>query len=402
MAEYFLSTVHDRWRQALALATPPTKILVFSPYLTSDTAETVLGGATGQGCFIYTRFSARLFAEGGSSLPTLKLLAERGCQLFDLPAIHAKMIIIPDSFASVGSQNLTHGGTQNNEATVVITDPAEVAIIRQQAEKWIVDAIPISLEMIEDMAARLPDLKAQLDALHNQLAGIDEEVRQREEQRQAAMKVERYRQSVFERVRERIGQFSQGTDIHLGLAKACIRASAYWERQSYDIVPARRDADRIVTTSPGRSTIVFDQTWPESLYDSNWQLRYAGKAFLVGKAIRDCLNAMEDLMNFIEVKGLDPVDTGRPCKSTLWLKLRLNAEPGKPISKDLLTDHMEGAIVRAFNHPGFEAPDLLNGVYMCFGNHYIHVRDFIDCLLAHFPIGELWQNNEANEPRKQS
>jgi phosphatidylserine/phosphatidylglycerophosphate/cardiolipin synthase-like enzyme len=102
------------------------KLIILSPYLTSKTAEGILRESQVAECEVYTIFSVHNFISGASSLKTLKCLHERECQLYHLPRLHAKIIISPGRFATIGSQNLTRNGVKNKEASVITFDNNEV------------------------------------------------------------------------------------------------------------------------------------------------------------------------------------------------------------------------------------------------------------------------------------
>ena len=73
--DLYLSDVVPRWKQALRGA---CRVLVLSPYLTSKTAEAILGMTPGEHCEVYTVFQAENFASGASSIDTLARLQEHG------------------------------------------------------------------------------------------------------------------------------------------------------------------------------------------------------------------------------------------------------------------------------------------------------------------------------------
>ena len=156
MHEFYFRNIARRWQREIAKANGP--VLVFSPYLTSLTAETVLKGVASDRCVIYTRFDAEDFASGGSSLHTLRHLCEKGCTVYAVPNLHAKVVIVPGKFASVGSQNLTLGGTRNREASAIFTQPIEVGHIEKLAESLSSSKRLITLEMIADLEQRLPPI----------------------------------------------------------------------------------------------------------------------------------------------------------------------------------------------------------------------------------------------------
>jgi hypothetical protein len=155
---YVGKSISRRWQTAVKGSATPR---IFSPYITSTTADTVAKAAIGAGqhCEIYTLFDAELFASGASTLATLKRLLTAGHSLFHLPELHAKIVLVPNEFASIGSQNLTNRGTRSKEASVAFTQAEEVSKIEQKITPWLHEAAPITKEMIEEMARNLPSLK---------------------------------------------------------------------------------------------------------------------------------------------------------------------------------------------------------------------------------------------------
>src|SRR5262249_19530750 len=125
--EIYLSSVARRWRREVHAS---ERVVLLSPYLTSKTAEAILRTIPGERCEVYTRFRAEDFAAGVSSIRTLGRLQEHGCALYDLPSLHAKILLVAGVFASIGSQNVTRQGTVNKEATTVFTDSEAVAAIQ--------------------------------------------------------------------------------------------------------------------------------------------------------------------------------------------------------------------------------------------------------------------------------
>ena len=104
--------------------------VITSPYLTSPAAEAVIGCADPETTVVLTTFDATTFAAGGSSLGTVRKLMARGYRLRALDGLHAKLVVT-EGAVLVGSQNLTAAGTRNLEATARVSDPAEVARVRE-------------------------------------------------------------------------------------------------------------------------------------------------------------------------------------------------------------------------------------------------------------------------------
>lgn len=101
MELYIGRSIDRRWRKELESIQDAPKI--FTPYITSTTAESVLNRPHGEKSEIHIVFKAELFASGSSSLETVKRLAEQGHSLFHVKDLHAKIILVPDQFASIGS-----------------------------------------------------------------------------------------------------------------------------------------------------------------------------------------------------------------------------------------------------------------------------------------------------------
>lgn len=155
--ELFLKDISPLWVEEFAK--PAKRKVIFTPYLTSDTAETVVGGCAAGVCEIYTVFSVELFATGASSLKTLRALMNKGHRLFHLAGLHAKLFLIPGAFASIGSQNLTWGGTRNREASAVTRRPELLKSLEHDLVKWTDERAEISAEMVEDMEDILGDIE---------------------------------------------------------------------------------------------------------------------------------------------------------------------------------------------------------------------------------------------------
>lgn len=175
--EFFFKNVVRRWQRELASASG--RVIIFSPFITSDTAEAVVAATQPTNCELHLAFRAECFASGASSIRTLKYLHNLGCQLYDLPELHAKMVLVCGHFASIGSQNLTRGGSKNREATAAFYEPRQVAHIERLAERWLVARQAITVEMIGDMESTLPEPTRLYRLAAKSAAAVDELVRVR-------------------------------------------------------------------------------------------------------------------------------------------------------------------------------------------------------------------------------
>ena len=146
------------WRRAC----DGSGLVILSPYLTSGTAENVLESAGPTR--IYMLFDAETFANGSSSLATISAILAVGHQVFCIPDLHAKVVMAPDRFASVGSQNLTRAGTRRREITATFTDARMAQAIMEMIEPWIEEAWEVTPEFVaaieEEFEALRPEFKA--------------------------------------------------------------------------------------------------------------------------------------------------------------------------------------------------------------------------------------------------
>lgn len=371
--EYYLKSIDRRWKKEVRQATE--KVIILSPYLTSETAELVLGNLElTEACEIYTVFSVKNFVSGASSLKTLKLLYQRGYKLYHLSRLHAKMIIIPQNFVSIGSQNLTQNGVRNKEASVVICNPQEVAKIQNKLEAWISKGQPISKAMIDEIEKNLLALRRKFCSLQREFDNLENEIwnneekrleeearlakeaeelrkRQEEERKIKEARLQREiteRKQAEEKLREKVNtgkakvrQLAEYGEVELSLAKELIRNSAYWEHPRWDrIYPAPRDANRIKGDK------------------KNWWIKFGSNYFLISKAIFMC---QQTLLEF-----LDNAASGNVMPLTeLQKQLELNVRGAVANSKK-------------YEYGGLYPVD---GDYIKFGNHLIKISNFVTLVL---------------------
>lgn len=203
---YFRS-ITRRWKSDIQKA--EGRIAFFSPYLTSKTAERVIGSAKSpQNVEIYTVFLAENFVSCSSSLATARRLVRLGCVLYHLPHLHAKLLLIPGNVATIGSQNLTAGGEAHKEASVAFREPRTLDYIGEQIARWVAERQFITLQMIEDMEREIAPLLGQFRRLRRTCRMADQNIerlrteRQDREEREQAEREAREREEQERRKRE--------------------------------------------------------------------------------------------------------------------------------------------------------------------------------------------------------
>lgn len=233
--DVYLRSIDRRWRNELH--DYMVKVQAFSPYLTSRTADSVLGGVGEGVCEIYTLFETDVFASGASSLPTLIKLMEQGHQLFHLPDLHAKIILAPGEFASIGSQNLTSRGTRNKEATVAFQDPANLKKLEKNIQPWLLERVPITPKMIADMEELLPPVRRLYLAAQAAARPADLEILRRREQRddEHSQRLQLYKEKVCRLglVVAAIKRAPKSPQVCYGTVKLIESEKYSWESRTY-------------------------------------------------------------------------------------------------------------------------------------------------------------------------
>ncbi|MEC4722770.1 phospholipase D-like domain-containing protein [Noviherbaspirillum sp. CPCC 100848] len=328
--------------------------MICSPYLTPRTALSVIQASSPERCEIYTRFSIEDFASGASSLPVLKSILQDGYAVFEVQALHAKILLASKQFASIGSQNMTARGVRNREATYCTEDAAEVAHVEQMLEPWLDSATPITEAMVEDALRLLPPVKKAFRAAQSAAAEMEAEIRAAEAERLETTKRElnrrnektRSRHLAAKMARKIIDAQAPNGQISRELAQSFIRRSTFWHSHSSGhIVSGRGHAKRVYGVA------------------GDWKVDFGANSFLVGRAIRRCFRTVEEY--------IDKWEAGQPQDAS---------ETVRQLRRDV-----NGAVA------GYDGVELsgyyssLSGNDMMFGTTSIDIKFFVRVVLEGLP-----------------
>jgi hypothetical protein len=387
--KYYLKNISRRWQTEIKKV--DDKVIILSPYLTSKTAEAVLRGSKFTECEIYTIFSVHNFVSGASSLKTLKNLHQRGCNLYHLPRLHAKIVIAPGRFATIGSQNLTQNGVKNKEATVITFDKEEVKEIEKMLDRWLPQRKSITSEMLNELEGKVTNLRRKFGLINRELRKeindleneiwenqderlenerLAKEAKEAEELRRVEEEVNRLRDAqlqdklrrqqeerrkqVVNAARTRVQQLSTHGEIDRELAKEFISNSAYWNHPK---------AHRLVR-APGHATNIYGSR-------NNWRIDFGANSFLVGHAIYRCQQTLLEFLEKAESGYVMPI----------------------PELREKLELIVQGAVA---NHKGYEYEGYYSAIYdnfIMFGAQAINVCDFVNLVLRKAKLGEVFQIN---------
>jgi hypothetical protein len=341
--EFYFRSVAGGWKASIR---DGARVLVFSPCLTSTTAEAVLDVLRGKSCEIYTRFRTEDFASGASSIRTLARLHAAGFSLFEIPSQHAKIILVPGVFVSMGSQNLTRQGTLNREATVVFNDPNAVDQALAMVQPWLEQRRPITGGVIAELSDGIRPIMRLVRKAQRAAATLDEEIRTNEDARieerkrkatEAARKVElQQRISVL---RQKLALLCQHGSVDWLTAAKFVEESTWWLHHPLEPVSAPKYRLNLIGGNDDR------------------KLKLGANTFHVGRAICNCAGRFG--------RWLDEVQTGE--------------EASIPQLRRSLRSIVCGSVSNAAGHAYKEYPT--RGDEMIFWAISIDVSDFVRCFL---------------------
>ncbi|WP_157158864.1 phospholipase D-like domain-containing protein [Bradyrhizobium genomosp. III] len=194
-------------------------IVIASPYLTGELAESIIADATTANVTVLTTFRAENFASGASSLTTLEALLSRGISLRRLDDLHAKVIASPDA-CFVGSHNLTLGALSNKEATLAAWDSTTVSAISAALASWIALSSPITLQMIREMEEGIVPLVARYGELRAAAADVDLAIQAAEIDRQRRARIRREREQREHRQKIIAKAIQKAREVHANSSRA--------------------------------------------------------------------------------------------------------------------------------------------------------------------------------------
>lgn len=341
-----LSSVDRRWWRIISSA--EAEVLVFSPYLTPKTAFAVASVPRGVPCSVHTVFDVHNFLTGATSVRALRHLIDHGIDLFHIPRLHAKLVIVSGACATIGSQNLTSRGVRNLEANVALSDPKDVAALTEMVTPWFSKRMRITRPMLEALENELPGLvrtqrKLQRAGETLQSRVIEEEEarirdRRRKEELREAARQERAR--LVNRIRRKAARLEKS--VPLDEARVFVKKSAWWlTHSSGRPIRAPGDARRIEGPS------------------HDLRIRLSDHPFLVTRAIKRCARVVR--LAVAEIEGGGSIDR-EDLEQQLWSAVRSAVATPYGDEHSLL-------------YP-------LRGTDMVFGAHSIDVEDFANTAMV--------------------
>ena len=226
--------IAPQWRSNCRKSKTP--LIILSPYITGDKAFSLVKGRLDSR--IYTLFDARIFASGSSEIESIAKLVQEGYQVFHLRNLHAKVVMDGDSFATLGSQNLTNRGSKlNRELSGCILGEKDRETLRALVEPWLNEAKKLSPEMVEDMIKALPDLRKAYRDFSDACDHRQHEIEANELERQlkAQQKAEAKRQSALRKIGVRVRN-----SVKNAPRSATVKYGKVWQGHDINLSPTLR------------------------------------------------------------------------------------------------------------------------------------------------------------------
>lgn len=167
-AQFRSNTLPRHWLPAIRAA---AKVQAYTPYITPCGVMKALREKGGT-CKLYTQVTAGVYCAGSSSIRLLEALMAKGVEVFHVEGLHAKILLITDTFASVGSQNMTEKGLKNLEATVVYTEKPQVRIVERGIELWKMKPKKVTDRVLEMLKEAVRKYRAEHRALASKMRKV--------------------------------------------------------------------------------------------------------------------------------------------------------------------------------------------------------------------------------------
>jgi len=173
------SDVYPVWRTKVRAA--EAEIAVFAPFMdrllisllsnNSDLPSSSIG--------VVTSFNPDSLLEMPNHLKTIKRLLKKGIQVFRLDGLHAKVLLVDNTTAVIGSQNFTSYARRNREVSVSPLLPLNGTSVLKTLQDWRRQAQPVDEDYIDILLTRL---RRHIKRHRENLKDVEETLRQADEE----------------------------------------------------------------------------------------------------------------------------------------------------------------------------------------------------------------------------
>ena len=161
LVNIYLDDISKKW---LSIKERQNDIVIFSPYITSDILPRICLNNKNSIVSVYTNFSIDSFIGGSSDIQQLITLKKLDARLFHIDNLHAKMFLIKNEFATIGSQNFTKKGTKNIEINATINSPDKINELQNGIAEWCENAVEITKDKLQSVLSLLNEHPSESDS----------------------------------------------------------------------------------------------------------------------------------------------------------------------------------------------------------------------------------------------
>ncbi|RAJ11761.1 phospholipase D-like domain-containing protein [Olleya aquimaris] len=147
--DFHATDLFEKWKKLITKA--EKSILIFTPYL-DFTINILIKNSTKQiPITIITSLEGDSLFQRGYQLNALKEAIGNGILVKNLIGLHAKILVIDNSYISLGSQNFTNRGRKNKEAGMISETSFVDSKIISTLKNWEEESKSVSLELLEEL-----------------------------------------------------------------------------------------------------------------------------------------------------------------------------------------------------------------------------------------------------------
>lgn len=147
--DFHATDLFEKWKKLIAKA--EKSILIFTPYL-DFTINILIKNSTEQiPITVITSLEGDSLFQRGYQINALKEAIDNGVLVKNLIGLHAKILVIDNSYISLGSQNFTNRGRKNKEAGMISETSFVGSKIISTLKNWEEESKSVSLELLEEL-----------------------------------------------------------------------------------------------------------------------------------------------------------------------------------------------------------------------------------------------------------
>lgn len=146
--------IYPRWKSAVSNA--DESITIYSPYLDQPLVALLKSSKISfENIKVITDFDIPILIEHPIQLTAIKTLIRSGVSVYNLQRLHAKVLLVDDSVAILGSQNFTRYARHSKEASSGPHHQLENTHFLGTLIKWRQEAEPIDEDLVDSLLSKL-------------------------------------------------------------------------------------------------------------------------------------------------------------------------------------------------------------------------------------------------------